>query len=398
LSSNNTLLDLATYAINGQTIPHIEKSSSYHSTVRCIINYLYETYGGKNLPSILRHSTVSDMIARGQPEETLCLVEILYRISRNQPITSPSPSPDSHPRKKKSDLKNEKRKKEKLLEFVMNQQKPQTAQSHGAPSESQSKQRQQQQEKNQQPLQQHQEGHLSSGRHIKFGENQTRFIPAKDELDSETEIGPLRLPELYVCTSLFLDQSLKANIGQRGHQRHHVSRTFGSQNESPHYPSLSSLQQREGSRQELHSDSDDPVFNQRDQIPRERRQAIPFRDEEEEDFFSSHQRPNDIDLVFGDLPVNQPLDHSVSSEQRIKILRWLSTLGLCPRPPSYDPCTGAATPKEEQDLQFVDLEDDWINGVFLSELAALCSHGNRNEVKQVSFLSLSSLPPSSFFL
>lgn len=89
---------------------------------------------------------------------------------------------------------------------------------------------------------------------------------------------------------------------------------------------------------------------------------------------------NDIDLVFGEPPINQPMDNTIPSTQRMKILRWLSTLGLCPRPPAYDPCSGQAYQNANPEL---DLEDDWNNGVLLSQLAAICSHGNRNEVKEV---------------
>lgn len=53
------------------------------------------------------------MIAIGQPEETLCLLETLFRISTNQPISSvPTPNKTNSPYKKT-------KKKEKLLEFVL---------------------------------------------------------------------------------------------------------------------------------------------------------------------------------------------------------------------------------------------------------------------------------------
>jgi hypothetical protein len=103
----------------------------------------------------------------------------------------------------------------------------------------------------------------------------------------------------------------------------------------------------------------------------------------ERDFYSpSPSHDTDLDLVFGDPPMNQPIDNTITSEQRMKLLRWLGMLGLCPRPPSYDPCTGNAYHQQSDDQQ-LDLDDDWNNGVFLSQLAAICSHGNRNEVKEV---------------
>jgi hypothetical protein len=124
-------------------------------------------------------------------------------------------------------------------------------------------------------------------------------------------------------------------------------------------------------------DNRQPVRSQ----SRSRRQI----DSEEQEFYSP-QPDSDIELVFGDPPMNRPLDNSVTSEQRMKLLRWLGMLGLCPRPPSYDPCAGNAYHQQSEDIQ-LDLEDDWNNGVFLSQLAALCSHGNRNEVKEVSNLN-----------
>lgn len=113
LSSNKTLYDIATYSINGKVIPYADQCQSYDAMVRCILSYLGEQYGWNNLPPTLKHTTACDMIARGQPEESLCLLELLYRISTNQPIES-TPSPTKLLSKQKN-----MKKKEKLLEFVL---------------------------------------------------------------------------------------------------------------------------------------------------------------------------------------------------------------------------------------------------------------------------------------
>jgi hypothetical protein len=342
------------------------------------------------------------MIARGQPEETLCLLEILFRISRNQPITSPSPSPDSNFKK----TKGEKKKKDKLLEFVMMDQQshketqPQVVVAERSPIEQQQSQRSPQRERKRQQQPQPQEPRLeqqsqgkgqerhssSTGRHIKFGANQTKFIPTKEEeqnLDSETDIARLTPSS---------DQHNKTHrLGdRRGHQRQFQGEGYRHElSEESNNPSGPSLSQRDQLLRNQLTDRPLHLSTHSRHLSHDEEDEEHEEEEEEEDIFT---RPrvgsNDIDLVFGDLPINQPLDHSISSEQRMKILRWLSTLGLCPRPPAFDPCTGPpASPASTSAAAApapVDLEDDWINGVFLSELAALCSHGNRNEVKQVS--------------
>lgn len=288
------------------------------------------------------------MIARGQPEETLCLLELLYRISTNQPVESTPSSPTRLLQKKKDS-----RKKDKLLEIVLENTPKKSA-----------------------------EGSLKerSGRHIQFGNNQTKLIPSR----IEAEDSPIGKGKINRTSLLFSGSHHNLQDPLPTVETEDIS-VLPSKNsdakkgaihavlERPPHPS-SSLHQGN------YSTNQGSKFRHTKQNEAQVKDLQRSGSPPDLDLIYLTKNVNDIDLVFGDLPINQPMDNTVSSNQRMIILRWLSTLGLCPRPPAYDPCSGAAYQNEKQEL---DLDDDWNNGVLLSQLAAICSHGNRNEVKEV---------------
>jgi hypothetical protein len=135
------------------------------------------------------------MIAMGQPEEVFCLLEILYRLSVNQPLSSTptvqSASEITVPASSSSVSSSHqaRKKKEKFSDvgFVSSVEPPR--QSSQSQSQSETIQRRQRQDDDKSMNWKQQQ---EPKRQIKFGENQTQFIPTRQEAvtdDSDISIS-----------------------------------------------------------------------------------------------------------------------------------------------------------------------------------------------------------------
>ena len=389
------------------------------------------------------------MIARGQPEETFCLLEVLFRISTNQSISSiPTSIQSASPYKRA-------KKKDKLLEFVLisspnhqepiiNQIKPYeqiekikenesninnnnlndnsssykntnsnlrsnsnhsktvlstpkenfttlrtssptqnntiartttpstttTNNNNNNRNNNNSNSNNSNNSNNQ--TKKTKTNHKDNQRHIKFGENQTHIIKSHQnddgyELEEQLRLAHKNLEEQQKISNKLKEQNIpQSSNSASSHWKNYLDssgRSFKNEQEE-----LAKEYEHEyfteNNNNNNYDDNDD--------------------DENENDPNYNYYNQNDVELVYGKPPNNRPIDSSVSSSQRMVIMKWLKSLNLSPRPPSFDPCTGQATQiKQGENNQVIDFEDDWINGVLLSQLAALLSHGNRNEVKEV---------------
>lgn len=256
------------------------------------------------------------MIASGHFEETLCLLEVLYRISGNQSAGISQSEAKVNSKEKGS---------------------------HNKPKQA---------------------------RHITFGENSTRTIPSARELQEDAMLRPNDSEDEYASSS-------------------HCPAPVRSVSPPPPPPGPK-VRSR-------------PLERPRELDGEKRAERPPSSSSRERDSLNSvrSQRggDSDLELVFsgqqqqryvGDRSemscstrsssVRSSSPHGLSSEERVKLIQWLATFGIQARPPADQ---SAAAPPPTSVRRSLDLEDEWSNGVLLSELAAACSRGNRGEVKEV---------------
>jgi hypothetical protein len=348
ISCDDTKLDIIIVTVN--------------SVVRCTINHIAEQYGWNKLPSVLKGNTTADLIALGHAEESLCLLEVLYRISLNQSLGNMETAPTGH---------------------------------KSAPSTKDSKPKLSKTDQHEYEALRHSTGASNkSSRHISFGENSTRLIPsareAKEEQDSSPPPPPPQRPS---TSSSWSADTTKAAVGgnSRGEVTHYA--------EPPPPPP----QHKPDPLQHSHN-----AYDSKNTYVRELSRSVPaagtsggsrqssaatqsgqgIRVSSSLESQRGSSNRSDLDLVFSREKFNDDYSFSsrrsdveafgMTSEDRVKLIQWLQNFGIQARPPADRPAN--ASPAGRKAL---DLEDEWTNGVLLSELAAVCSRGNRCEVKEV---------------
>ena len=309
------------------------------SLVRCTISHLAEQYGWNNLPPVLKGNSTASVIALGHAEEMLCLLEVLYRVSAQQSLITTSPrAPQAVNRKQgahhatfppSTSTDGDKKGNHEGLSLHSVSQ----AEGNGVgPMEGR-------------------EG-KPPARHISFGLNSTRLIPYSGE-DVDTSFSS-------ACDAV-RDSSQEAE--HLPPPPPPTARTKALPSQAP--PTQSEHRPIRGQHRTASAPRGAPPSSM-------------------EALLGS----SDMDLVFGsgdwqrDGPSQRsmPLPHGLSSAERVKIIQWLSALGISARPPPDTPPSSSSPSSQRPSL---DLENDWINGVLLSEVAAACSRGNRGEVKEV---------------
>jgi len=342
LRSGTTLKDIVLFAENGKTIPHIDSCTTFTSVARCVLNFIGMEHGWGNLPSELRAQSAADLISRGQPEETLWLLEILYRISTGQSLVQiSSPHPPA-------------------TKYVAAVSKQITSTPPADPTpQASTKSKTNRSQLNTSITT---PSHTEEKRRISFGENSTRFIPsASDEQDAEDDF--------FESPPLDTSETPKEAISSRRHSHvdtpveHHESHLL---NHSEAIPGrLTHV--KDHLRKDHQSRNRDKIIKKPMSGSTLKSAIKPY----------SSMNNKDVDLVFGagSLSEPEPVDAlsggAVSSEDRMTLIRWLDSIGIIARPP---PDTSEG----------VNLDDEWSNGVLLSQLAAICSRGNRKEVKEVA--------------
>jgi hypothetical protein len=145
------------------------------------------------------------MIAMGQPEESFCLLEVLYRLSTNQPLSStPSPAVDPSVAAAALPVQDRKKKEKGAADVGFASSNQTQRQSHSQPETSQKREEPDLTRRKQQ-----------TKRQIKFGSNQTQLIPTREEeTDQSDTIGELVRRRRIISHSLSqaIDPSLNRHL------------------------------------------------------------------------------------------------------------------------------------------------------------------------------------------
>lgn len=335
------------------------------------------------MPPVLKGNTTADLIALGHAEESLCLLEVLYRISLNQSLGPVDRTHQSTVSTKDTKLTTQ-RINRSDSEMLRHESRFSRHSTIGVDA-----------------LQ-------KSDRHISFGQNSTMIIPSAFESGQERSSSPPPPPPPQSLTTGTSSVVVDTKATADAHVHFSSTTGIGSKGAVPGGPigrqsiepppqhttathpqrfSVDSYDKKNVYVRELSKQVQPAVGSSSRNAPGPSIQSGHRASSSLESQRGSNSSKSDMDFVFQKEQAGDDYAFSsrrsglepfgMTSEDRVKLMLWLQSFGIQARPPADRP-VGSSPGRQP-----LDVEDEWLNGVLLSEVAAVCSRGNRSEVKEV---------------